>query len=216
MARNKRNPDRRRHPTPAHLRRHRRRKLLPIVGFVATCLGISWFMESRSTTTIIFVRHTDTVVALPESNDPSLSAQGLQRAELLADVLESIDVVAGVDAIYASESRRTRQTAEPLASRLGINVWSGDPYDVEPFMAQVLSDHKGEIVLVVTQSDTISPLIVELHGSKNVPEIQPDEYGNLYIVTIPWFGKVKTLRLKYDLMFQPVRERLTDSRLNPL
>lgn len=173
-------------------------------------------MESRATTTIIFVRHTDTVLSLPESSDPPLSEQGLLRAELLADVLESIDVVASVDAIYASENRRTRQTAQPLASRLGINVWSADPYDVEPFMSQVLSDHKGEIVLVVTHSDTISPLIVELHGSKNVPEILPEEYGNLYIVTIPWFGKVKTLRLKYDLMFQPERERLTDSRLNTL
>lgn len=216
MARNKRNSDRRKHPTPANLRRRRRRKLLPIVGFVATCLGIAWFMESRATTTIIFVRHTDTVLSLPESSDPPLSEQGLLRAELLADVLESIDVVASVDAIYASENRRTRQTAQPLASRLGINVWSADPYDVEPFMSQVLSDHKGEIVLVVTHSDTISPLIVELHGSKNVPEILPEEYGNLYIVTIPWFGKVKTLRLKYDLMFQPERERLTDSRLNTL
>ena len=89
---------------------------------------------------------------------------------------------------------------------------------VDELAAQISADYagKGEIVLVVTQSDTISPLIVELHGSKNVPEIQADEYGNLYIVTIPWFGKVKTLRLQYDLMFRPTRERLTDSRLNPL
>ena len=208
--------DRRKNRTPNDLRRRRRRKLLPIVGFVATCLGISWFMESRSTTTIIFVRHTDTVLSLPQSSDPPLSEQGMLRAELLADVLESIDVVAGVNAIYASESRRSRQSAEPLASRLELAVWSADSYDVEPFMSQVLSEHKGEIVLVVTDGDAISPLIVELHGSKNVPEILPDEYGNLYIVTIPWFGKVKTLRLQYDLMFQPARERLTDSRLNPL
>ena len=30
-----------------------------------------------------------------------------------------------------------------------------------------------------------------------MPSIAEDEYDNLYIVTIPWFGKVKTLRLKY-------------------
>ena len=216
MARKRRNlRERRRRPTPADLNR-RRSKLIPIAGFIATCLGISWFMESRATTTLIFVRHTDTVQALPETSDPPLSELGAERAELLADALEYIDVAQGVDAIYASQDQRTQQTAAPLAGRLGIEVQIRDPYDVEPFMAQVLDNHKGEIVLVVTHSDIIAPLVEELHGSKNVPVIEADEYGNIYIVTIPWFGKVKTLRLHYDLMFQPSRERLSDRWLDQL
>ncbi|HEY5622340.1 MAG TPA: histidine phosphatase family protein [Gammaproteobacteria bacterium] len=209
MARDKRKNERRRHPTPERMRR-RRRKLLPIIWFVAVCLGISWFMESRATTTVIFVRHTDVATALPGTNDPSLSDQGVRRAELLADFLEAIDVIAGVDAIYVTPERRTRQTAEPLASRLDVDVWTANHFDAEPFMAQILGDHKGEIVLVVTNGEMISPLVVELHGSKNIPEILPDEFGNVYVVTIPWFGKVKTLRLKYDLGFEPARERFSD------
>jgi broad specificity phosphatase PhoE len=173
-------------------------------------------MESRATTTLLFVRHTDTVSVLSTSDDPSLSPAGLQRAELLADFLEAVDVVAGVDAIYAGANQRTQQTATPLANRLNLDIDVADPYDVEPFMAEVLSEHKGEIVLVVTQSEAIAPLVEELHGSKNIPVIESDDYGNLYIVTIPWFGKVKTLRMRYDLGFSPRSERFSDSRLNQL
>jgi phosphohistidine phosphatase SixA len=201
--------------TPAGMNR-RPSKIYPILGFIVTCLGIAWFMESRATTTLIFVRHTDTTMALPESADPPLSEQGYQRAVHLADVLEDIDVIAGVDAIYASQSLRTQQTAEPLAERLGLDVRLADQYQVVDFMANVLSDHKGRIVLVVANSDIIAPLVEELHGSKNLPEMQADEYGNLYVVTIPWFGKVKTLRLHYDLMFSPTRSRFSESRLNTL
>ncbi len=191
-------------------------KLLPIAGFIVTCLGLAWFFESQATTTLIFVRHTDTVVTPSETSDPPLSESGFERAGLLADVLEDIDVIAGVDAIYASNSQRTQQTAANLAGRLGLEVRLADPYDVEPFMAQVLREHKGEIVLVVTQGDILAPLVEELHGSKNLPPIEGDEYGNLYIVTIPWFGKVKTLRLHYDLLFLPSKGTFSDSRLNQL
>ena len=204
---------RKRRPTPPELDR-RGFRLIPIAGFIVVCLGLAWFLESRATTTLIFVRHTDTVVVLPESNNPPLSELGFERAELLADVLQDIDVVAGVDAIYASDDQRTQQTAARLADRLALEVRLADPYDVEPFMEQVLSEHKGEIVLIVTHSDIIAPLVEELHGSKNLPAIQSDEYGNIYIVTIPWFGKVKTLRLRYDTLFPPREGTFSGSRLN--
>jgi broad specificity phosphatase PhoE len=188
----------------------------PIAGFIVVCLGLAWFFELQATTTLVFVRHTDTIGMLPETSDPGLSQAGLQRAELLADFVQNIDVVAGVDAIYASDNQRTQQTAAPLAERLGLEIRLEDPYAVEPFMAEVLDEHKGEIVLVVTHSDIIAPLVEELHGSKNIPVIEPDEYGNIYIVTIPWFGKVKTLRLPYDLSFRPRNETFSDRRSNQL
>ena len=180
-------------------------KLIPIAGFMVLCLGLAWFFESQATTTIIFVRHTDAAVS---TVDPSLNRLGQQRANLLADIIQDIDVIAGVDAIYASDFRRTQQTAAPIAERLELEVQIRDPYLVEPFMEQVLVDHKGEIVLVVTDSDSIAPLVEELHGSKNVPEIAEDEYDNIYIVTIPWFGKVKTLRLRYGFYEKPAEKNL--------
>ncbi len=176
--------------------RRRRSKAFPILGFVFTAIVLAWFFESQATTTILFVRHAE--AAEPEAGDDApLTAAGRARAEVLADFLESVDVVAGVDAIYASD-RRTRETAEPLASRLGLRIAAADPDQVEAFMQRVLRDHKGDVVLIVTHADAIPPLIEELHGSKHV-EIPPDRYDSLYVVTIPWFGKVKTLHFRYGL-----------------
>ena len=189
-------------PIPLGIERHRGSRLVPITGFILVCLGLAWFFESQATTTIIFVRHTDTENILGDI-DPQLSLLGHQRADLLADVIQDIDVVAGVDAIYASEHLRTRETAAPISERLGIDVQVKNPYLVEPFMNQVLLDHKGEIVLVITLEDALAPLVEELHGSKNIPAMALDEYDNIYIVTIPWFGKVKTLRLRYGFYDRP-------------
>ena len=84
---------------------------------------------------------------------------------MLADFLQDIDVVAGVNAIYASDKRRTQETAAPLAKRLNLTVEIADHLDTDGFMADVLSDHSGDIVLIVSHSNTIAPLIDELHGS---------------------------------------------------
>jgi broad specificity phosphatase PhoE len=119
------------------------------------------------------------------------------RAEQLADFVADIDVVASVDAIYVSDKRRTQETAAPLAARLNLAVRTEDHYDVERFMRRVLRRHKGKIVLIVSHGDAIAPLIDELHGSKRLPPFGPDDFGELYVVTIPWYGKVKTLRFHY-------------------
>src|SRR5690606_16515782 len=158
---------------------------------------------------ILFVRHAETV-APDATGDPPLAPAGRARAEVLADFLETVDVVAGVDAIYASADRRTRETAEPLASRLGLRVATADPYRVEAFMQRVLRDHKGDVVLIVTHADVIPPLIEELHGSKHV-RIAPEQYDSLYVVTIPWFGKVKTLHFRYALGMPLVTERSSET-----
>jgi hypothetical protein len=40
-------------------------------------------------------------------------------------------------------------------------------------------------------------LIVELQGSKNINPESLIKNDQLFIVTAPWFGKVKTLQLTY-------------------
>jgi broad specificity phosphatase PhoE len=177
-------------------RRRRRLRLVPVVGYTVVALGLAYFFEQHQSTTVIFVRHADTDVAMA-TDDPPLNERGRQRAELLADFLQDIDVVAGVNAIYASDKRRTQETAAPLAKRLNLPVEIADHHDFDGFMQRVLDDHSGEIVLIVSHSDTIAPLIDELHGSKRLPPFASDDYNEVYIVTSPWYGKVKTLRLHY-------------------
>jgi broad specificity phosphatase PhoE len=185
-------------PSPNDRRRRRRLRLIPIIGYTVLALGLAYFLDQRQSTTVIFVRHADTdaTMAGPD-NDPPLNARGRARAELLADFLADVDVVAGVNAIYASDKRRTQETAAPLAERLNLKVQIADHLDTRGFMNDVLDDHNGEIVLVVSHSNTIAPLIDELHGSKRLPAFGPDDFDDLYIVTIPWYGRVKTLRLHY-------------------
>ena len=178
-------------------RKKRRIRILPILGYVIAVLGIAWFFEARLPTTIVIVRHADTDGTMQADGDPPLNAAGRLRAEELADFLQDIDVVAGVNATYASDKRRTQETAEPLARRLGLEIKIEDMYDFERVVRHIERDHRGDIVLVVTHSDAIAPLIDELHGKKGLPEIAPDEYDNVYIITSPWFGAVKTLRVHY-------------------
>lgn len=186
-------------PNPNDRRRRRRLRLIPIVAYTIAALVLAYFLAEQPSTTVIFVRHaeTDASMAGPDDDAP-LNARGRQRAEVLADFLEDIDVVSGVNAIYASDKRRTQETAAPLAKRLNIPVAIADHTDTEGFMDEVRDKHGGKIVLVVSHSNTIAPLIDELHGSKNLPPFGPDDFGELYIVTIPRpLGKVKTLRLHY-------------------
>jgi phosphohistidine phosphatase SixA len=180
-------------------RRRRRLRLIPIIGYTVVALGLAYFLGEQPSTTVVFVRHADTDAAMAGPNDdPPLNARGRQRAELLADFLANIDVVGGVNAIYASDKRRTQETAAPLAKRLNITVEIDDHLDTDGFMSRVQREHRGKIVLIVSHSNTIQPLIDELHGSKNLKPFASDEYDRVYIVTIPRpLGKVKTLELSY-------------------
>lgn len=165
--------------------------------FVTASVGLAWFFESQATTTLVFVRHAEKAQA--PADDPGLSPAGTQRALELSRVLRDVDVVASVDAIYVSRYRRTSETARALAAAAGVQPQMFDVDNLEAAVNDIVRRHKGEIVLIVGHSNTIAPMIAELGGSKKLPPIADREYDNLYIVTIPWFGKVKTLRLRYGV-----------------
>ena len=176
-------------------RRRRRRRLIVIVWFLLLATGLAWFFELQATTTIILSRYAD-----QQSNSigMGLSPTGQRRSQELARVLSDVDVVAGVDAIFVAPTARSRITATPLALANEVPIYTiEDPSDAEGLVQRILTDFKGKIVLIVTEPEYISPTIIEMHGSKKLPVIDGAEYDNLYIVTIPWFGKVKTLRLRY-------------------
>ena len=182
-------------------RRRRLRRQAAVLIFLLLAFALAWFFESQATTTVIFVRYADR--AAEQGDNPGLSPEGQVRAEELSRVLGDIDVVAGVDAIFATQYRITQETAEPLAHRLRIPVQSVDVTDVDGLLAKILKDYKGKVVLVVTHTEPLPELIRELHGSKKVPAMAEDEYDNLYVVSIPWYGKVKTLRLHYGAPYVP-------------
>lgn len=164
-------------------------------------LGIAFFFESQATTTVIIVRHADVAPGLGE--DPGLSSLGALRAEELSRVLVDVDVVQGPDAILVGGGRASRETAEPLARRLNLPVQEVDTSGLNRLAKRIVKDYKGKIIVVVADAHEIPILIPRFQGSKKVPELADDEYDNLYIVSIPWYGKVKTLRLRYGARHVP-------------
>ncbi len=171
--------------------------LLPIVLFTLVAAGAAWFFDSQATTTIILVRHAE--AAGPVSADGPLSMLGQRRAELLARTLRDVDVIRGLDAIYAIPLTAAEQTALPLATMLELPVIPADDRDLEALMDRVVDDHKGRIVLVVARGEQLPAMSAELGGHKSAPDVAADEYSNIYVLSIPWFGKTKTLRIHYGL-----------------
>lgn len=186
---------------PKRRKRRRNRRITVAVLFFSTALSLAWFFESQATTTVLFVRYAD--LADNGQANPGLSAAGRQRAEELVRLLADVDVVAGVDAIFATRFRNTQETAEPLAKQLSLPVQVADAKDIIGLADLILKEYKGKIVLVVTDRDALPELIDEFHGSKKLPQMADGEHDNLYIVSIPWYGKVKTLRLRYGLPYRP-------------
>lgn len=146
---------------------------------------------------MLLVRHAEKA-DLP-GIDPPLSCDGELRAETLVDVAGE----AGVAAIYATQFIRTQQTAQPLAGHLGlaVDLITLDPANplqyVEDVVDQVLSQHSGEVVFVVSHSNTV-PLIVEELVAGPISPITEDEYDNLFIVTVPrFFGNTNIVRARY-------------------
>jgi broad specificity phosphatase PhoE len=184
----------------ADRRRKRRRRAIVIIIYIGIAVGLAWFFESQATTTIIFVRHAEQ--DRTAGDDPGLSAAGHRRVAELTRQLVDADVVAGIDAIYSTPFRRNLETVQPLMDALGLPVNKYDPEDNEAVLATILKNHKGKIILVVGHSNTVPTLIADLGASKNVPEIEHDEFDNIYIVSIPWFGKTKTIRLRYGEPFR--------------
>ena len=184
-------------------RRRRRRRLQVVVIYTLIAVGLAWFFESQATTTVIFVRHAEKAASPAE--DPGLNEAGQRRATELARQLVDADVVpgVGVDAVYSTSFRRTVETARPVAEALDLQIMTYDAADTAAFLESLVREYKGKIILVVGHSNTVPEMIANLGASKNVPEIAENEYDNIYLVSIPWFGKTKTIRLRYGEPYIP-------------
>ncbi|MEX2125486.1 MAG: phosphoglycerate mutase family protein [Woeseia sp.] len=194
-------------------KKRRRRRIQIVIVYVAIAIGLAWFFESQATTTIIFVRHAEKAATPPD--DPELSDAGKRRVAELTRQLVDADVVAGIDAIYSTPYKRTVETARPLAEALDLPINRYDADDNEAVLETILKEHKGKIILVVGHSDTLPALIADLGASKKVPQIGEMEYDNIYVISIPWFGKTKTIRLRYGEPYAGVQDADTTMQREP-
>ena len=136
---------------------------------------------------VYLVRHAEKLLV---EDDPGLTEWGHKRAETLADILSSVDVTH----IHSSDYIRTRDTAAPLAERLGLDVQLYDPSDL-PALADKLKS-MGGVHLVVGHSNTTPPLVDLLGGDGGEPINEASEYDRLYVVTRK-DGKLTSQLIRY-------------------
>lgn len=145
-------------------------------------------MSHAPLTTVVLVRHAEK----EEGDDPGLTPGGRDRAAALAHVLSE----GRVDAIYASQFRRTQETAEVVAAAVGLGVEIVDARDIEGLAHRLRSDHAGQTVLVVSHSNIIPEVILALGGDAGgIPE---EEYDDLFVVLLDDAGSAASvLHLNY-------------------
>ena len=145
-----------------------------------------------TTTTIILVRHAERDPGL----DPPLNTEGIARAAKLAEVLG----LNGVTAIYATDYLRNRQTAEPLATKLGLTValiGSAELGNTQSLAARLgtefLEKHAGGVVLLIGNvgspafgTNGILADLFTLFGGTGNP---PNRYQDMTIIIVPEVGK---------------------------
>jgi len=163
-----------------------------IFGAVIVFAYFSTF--ERPVTTVIIVRHAEKNIE-PNNPDPDLSPAGQARAQEIARIFGD----SGVQAIYATQYKRTQQTVTPLASRLGLPIVSVDAKQSSELTRRILSNNRGQTVFVAGHNNT-APEIVNMLSGENYPQIPESEYDNMFIVTIYRFGKAKVLKVKYGAL----------------
>jgi broad specificity phosphatase PhoE len=167
-------------------------------SFLAVCVAAAtvWAWATGGSTTVIVIRHAEKDLAV-SATEPPLDTAGEARAALLANMFGDAGHLGHLDAIYVSPALRNRQTAAPLAARLGLTVTVAPADDTEGLARRVLHEHAGGRVLIVGHSDTVPKIVAALSGIPNVPEIGDREYGTMYIVSVPRIGRANLLRLNY-------------------
>lgn len=159
--------------------------------FGAVVLFAFFASFSRPVTTVILVRHAEKNIE-PENPDPDLAPAGLERAKEIARVFGDT----GINAIYATQYKRTQQTVKPLADRIGLNLNLLNSNQTDELVSRIQTTHRGQVVFVAGHNNSV-PAIVSALSNESYPLIPESEYDNLYIVTIYRFGKAKVLKLKY-------------------
>lgn len=153
--------------------------------------------------TVFLLRHAEREDE--PKQDPPLSKIGIARSEALARLLST----AGIKTIFTSQYTRTKQTAEPLATKLGLTITPftlktnpANPRQItEESTAEVTNkilEHAGQSVLVIGHSNSI-PDVIKMLGGDVVPTIDEKKFDDLFIVNVYARGKAKVVQLKYGV-----------------
>lgn len=161
---------------------------LVIGSVLLVFLTASWLIVSWGSTTIVLVRHAE---QLAEGRDSSLSAAGQAKARQLAELLEP----AGLDAIYTTELKRTRETAQPVAAVAGLEPQVIPAEELGTLVRRLKWRHRDDVVLVIGHSNTVPAIAAKLGAPIGV--VAADEYSGLWVISYSRLRGTRLLTLRY-------------------
>lgn len=148
--------------------------------------------ESLSNTTQIYIlRHTEKVDETSE--DPVLSAQGIERAKYWKKVLQHTEF----DQVFTTEFKRNIQTAELIAAESSVKpeLYYPMSFDVLKFLNLI----KGQKVLIIGHSNTIPDMVNRLIDETKYPPMSHENYNILYTITINENGETSSSMLHIEM-----------------
>lgn len=171
--------------------------LIALLSVSANPAGVT--AANQPPTTLILVRHAEKLIVPPENKDPDLSLAGQARAQELVRMLSD----AGIQAIYATQYKRTQQTVKPLAEKLALAVTRVDAKETAELVKQIRSHNAGQVIFIAGHNNSVPEIIAAMGGPK-LPIIPETEYDNLYILTVYGDGPAKLIKMKYGSAATPV------------
>lgn len=177
----------------------KRKSLIFITLFMCVVTALAQYDFKPKT--VFLIRHAEKEDE--PRQDPPLKKEGVARSQELARLLGG----AGIKTIYTSQFARTKLTAEPLATKLGLTPTAislrSNPANprliAEESTAEVVNkimERPGENVLLVGHSNSI-PDVIKMLGGDVVPTIDERKFDDLFIVTVYAKGKAKVTHMKY-------------------
>jgi len=112
-------------------------------------------------------------------SDPELTGFGLARAQFLAEQLAQPNMA--IRQVWSSPYRRTMQTAQPLAHRLGLEIRTYDPRQQEDLVTALRESTSDAAVF--GHSNTI-PELASLLCQCEVEAMPESEYERGYVVVL--------------------------------
>jgi phosphohistidine phosphatase SixA len=177
-------------------------KTLTLIALLISTLFIPAFAQDDfKPKTVFLVRHAEKEEE--PKRDPPLKKEGIARSQELARVLAG----SNINAIYTSQFIRTKQTADPLATKLRLTAISitlkPNLDDLRLIAAESTAETvnkilqgSGENVLLVGHSNSI-PDVIKMLGGDVVPTIDERKFDDLFVVTVYAKGKAKVTQIKY-------------------
>jgi 2,3-bisphosphoglycerate-dependent phosphoglycerate mutase len=145
--------------------------------------------RKANVTRFIFVRHCEKDVA---GQDPPLTAEGQERAKALVSALDNEPI----DAIYATEFKRTQMTVQPLAEERHLPVAIVQERNERKFAMQLVQSHKNQSVVIASHVNVI-PDVVKHLGVREPVQLEENSYGDIFVVEVDAKGRATMTRSRF-------------------